>query len=228
MQPLVRVRLAGMLGRKFQREYMLAVASVREAMRALAAQVPGFEEHLRTAKEKYNQGYAVFYDKINIGEAHLDSPCGTSVIKVVPMTLGSKEGSWLQIVLGIVLIVVGAVIDLWSAGAVGAATGGAIYQMGMALVVGGVVQLLTPRPKGRSAQDRPENQPGFNFNGPLNTQAQGNCVSVLLGKAIIGSAVLSAGIDTEDDGYIPTENGNGTDSFSYGSGARNTYRSEEQ
>lgn len=223
-QQRVRIRLTGMLGRKFGREFNLAVSNVKEAMRALCSQVEGFEHYMRTAKEKYNQGFAVFYDDYNLSEEELLNPVGKSVIKVVPLTIGSKEGGWLNVILGIVLIVVGVVLSFTPF----AVLSGPLINMGIAMVIGGVVQLLTPKPKGRAAQDNPENQPGFNFNGPVNTQAQGNPVSVLLGRAIIGSAVLSAGIEAREDSYIPAAQDLYGDSQSYGTGGkRETYREQE-
>jgi hypothetical protein len=69
-------------------------------------------------------------------------------------------------------------------------------------------------PKGRSANDKPENQPSYAFNGPLNTQAQGNPVPVLYGELIVGSAVLSAGITAKDQAIVPSGTG------SNGSGGR--------
>ena len=37
-----------------------------------------------------------------------------------------------------------------------------------------------------------------NFNGPVNTTAQGNPVPVIYGEMIVGSATISAGIYSED------------------------------
>jgi hypothetical protein len=46
--------------------------------------------------------------------------------------------------------------------------------------------------------ERPENTPNYVFHGPINTEAQGHPVPVLLGGPLrIGSAVISAGISAD-------------------------------
>jgi predicted phage tail protein len=79
--------------------------------------------------------------------------------------------------------------------------------MGWGMIVGGVVQLLTPVPRGGKGQDRPDNAPSYTFSGAVNTQAQGNPIPLLYGRMIVGSAVVSAGINAED--YSPVSSGVG-------------------
>ena len=66
------------------------------------------------------------------------------------------------------------------------------------MTLGGVVQLLTPQQRALSVKDGPNNGASYNFNGPINTTAQGNPVPVLYGELIVGSATISAGIYAED------------------------------
>ena len=147
-------------------------------------------------------GFSVFYGKRNLKESDLRSTADAD-IRIAPILMGSKNGGWLSIIVGAVLIVIGGVIAGWTFGA-GAPVGTAIAMMGVSMIAGGVVQLLTPVQKGRSSRDRPENEPSYNFNGPINTQAQGNPVSVVYGEVIVGSAVLSAGISSVDQAYSGT------------------------
>lgn len=65
-------------------------------------------------------------------------------------------------------------------------------------MAGGVIQMLSPQQKGISAKDNPDNGASYNFNGPVNTSAQGNPVPLLYGRMICGSAVISAGILADD------------------------------
>ena len=53
------VRLYGQLGSRFGRSFRLAVNSPAEAIRALCAIVPGFQQYLATAKEQ-GMAFAVF------------------------------------------------------------------------------------------------------------------------------------------------------------------------
>lgn len=93
------------------------------------------------------------------------------------------------------MIVVGAVLTYTG---VGAPIGAAMMKMGAVLALGGVIQMLSPQQRGLSAQDGPENGASYNFNGAVNTSAQGNPVPLLYGRMIVGSAVISAGIFAED------------------------------
>lgn len=217
------IRLYGVLGAKFGRVHRMAVASAAEAIRALGAQIQGFDAFLTQSKDK-GLGYAVFYGKQNLAEDELRNLAGED-IRIAPMILGSKSGGVFNIILGAVLVVVGAVATYWGFGAIGAP----LIKMGVAMMVGGVVQLLTPQPKGSSAKDRPENTPSHAFNGPINTQAQGNPVPVLYGELIVGSAVISAGISAVDQAYVPTStatSGGGTGSGGGGGGGAPPWHGE--
>ncbi|SCZ74077.1 hypothetical protein SAMN03159324_05182 [Pseudomonas sp. NFPP18] len=66
------------------------------------------------------------------------------------------------------------------------------------MVAGGVIQMLSPQAKGLGTQDSPNNRPSYSFNGAVNTSVQGNPVPLLYGRMIVGSAVISAGIYSED------------------------------
>ena len=220
------IRLYGVLGAKFGRVHRMAVESAAEAIRALGSQLEGFDAFLTQSKDK-GLGYAVFYGKQNLAEEELHNLAGED-IRIAPMILGSKNGGVFNIILGAVLIVVGGIISGMSGG-LAAPIGGALISMGWGMIIGGVVQLLTPVPKGSSAKDRPENTPSHAFNGPINTQAQGNPVPVLYGELIVGSAVISAGISAVDQAYVPTStatSGGGTGSGGGGGGGAPPWHGE--
>lgn len=195
------VRLYGVLGSKFGRVHHLAVANAAEAVRALSVLVPGFDSFLTRAKDN-GMVFAVFYGKRNLTEDDLLNPHGHENIRIAPILMGSKNGGWLSVIVGAVLVFVGFAISGFSFGTL-TPVGSMFVAAGIAMIAGGFVQLLTPMMKGRSAKDRPENQPSYVFNGPINTQAQGNPVPVVYGKMIVGSAVLSAGINAVDQAYVP-------------------------
>lgn len=166
-----------------------------EAVRYLCSQFPAARAYLTGAKDK-GVGFAVFRGKENIDKDQLGEPVGSDDIRIAPIVMGSKRGGILQIILGAILVIVGAYFGQ-----------GWAVQIGVSMIVGGFVQLLTPVPKGGKAQDRPDNAPSYVFSGAVNTQAQGNPVPLLYGRMIIGSAVVSAGINAED--YSPATTGVG-------------------
>jgi predicted phage tail protein len=63
--------------------------------------------------------------------------------------------------------------------------------------LGGVAQMLAPQPASNEPSERPENQPSYTFNGAVNTTAQGQPVPLGYGRLVVGSAVISAGIDVD-------------------------------
>jgi predicted phage tail protein len=196
------VRLYGVLGSRFGRVHHFALDSnsPAEAVRALCSQFRGFEAFLMQAKDR-GLGFAVFAGKRNLDKDQLTHPVGGDDIRIAPMILGSKNGGIFQIIMGAVLFVIGAVgVFFLGWTGIGAVIGYDLMGMGLAMAVGGVVQLLSPPVKGLSSKDKPANAPSYSFNGPVNTEAQGHPVPLLYGGPMpVGSAVISAGIDVKDN-----------------------------
>lgn len=131
------------------------------------SQRPGFREYLMGAKDK-GIGFAVFAGKRNLAEDELNHPAGSDEIRIAPVILGSKNGGVFNIILGVVIIAAAAVYGYYTHDWHGA------YQAmayGGAMIAGGVVQLLTPMPKGLASKDKAANTPSYAFNGPINTEA---------------------------------------------------------
>lgn len=196
------IRLYGTLGARFGRVHTLAVNNVAEACRALGVLFPGFDQFMAESKDK-GMAFAVFHGKRNIGRDEFNDPPGRSEIRIAPMIQGSKRAGALQTVIGVVLI---AVATYFSAGTAGPASaglfGGGVWgvvgAVGISLTLGGVAQMVAGTPKGLGSEDSADNKPSYGFNGPVNTQAQGNPVPLGYGRLIVGSAVISAGIYAED------------------------------
>lgn len=186
------IRLYGALGAKFGREFRLAVNSTAEAMRALCVQLPGFSAYLNSAKDR-GVVFAVFLGKRNIGEGQLHDPPGQQEIRIAPVLQGAKRAGVLQTIVGAVLVVVGVVLNAYTG-----FSGTPFINLGIAMIAGGVVQMLSPQPKGLGSKDSADNQASYSFNGPVNTQAQGNPVPVGYGECWGGSAVISGGVYAED------------------------------
>lgn len=216
MDKVRTVRLYGPLGTKFGRKFRLAVASPAEAVQALCAQLPGFERYLLEAKDK-GFGFAVFNGKKNIREEELTFDAGEDDIRIAPMTFGAKKGGVFQIIVGVIMVVVGAVLTYFGFGAIGVP----LMKMGVAMIIGGIVQLLMPAPKGGTGE-HVEDNPSYLFNGPINTTAQGHPVPLLYGRLLVGSAVISAGISVDDGSVAPVEDEDNPKIGGGGSGGGNT------
>ncbi len=187
------IKLYGELGKKYGRVHRYDVKSVAEAIRALSSNFKEFKKDLMTAHER-GVGYKIRNSRHELSEVkEISQPAG-KVISFTPVVIGANAES--RILIGIAIIA--AVIISGGSGAPGAAgyfasvgTG-----IGVSLVLGGVVQLLSPVPKVDTdgPNERPENTPSYAFNGPVNTTAQGHPVPVGYGRLIVGGAVISAGI----------------------------------
>ena len=204
MTPLKTIRLYGKLGTRFGRIHRLAVASAAEAVRALCMTRPGFERELMTSRDR-GVDYAVFLGKKNISQEELADPAGKDDIRIAPVLQGASKGGIFQIILGAALMV----FAMWAQGSftsLGSLSEalkakswiGVTAMMGMSMMMGGVLQLLSPQMKGLSTRDNVENGASYAFTGAVNTTAQGNPVPVGYGRMIVGSAVISAGIYAMD------------------------------
>ncbi|WP_440863261.1 tail assembly protein [Symbiopectobacterium purcellii] len=196
-QPLKTIRLYGVLGATFGRVHRLAVESRQEAIKALSIVIPGFEKFLLTSKAR-GLTYAVFDGKRNLTRDELDFNVSHE-IRIAPIIIGSKQAGVFQTVLGAVLIAVAAYFT-GGLGAAFAAKGwaGAMAIGGASMMLGGVVQMLTPVQGGIGMRESPDNKPSYAFGGPVNSIAQGNPVPILYGRRRIGGAIISAGIYAED------------------------------
>jgi len=200
------VVLTGAMAKRFQKVYKLHLNSKTpgEAFRALASIVPGFRDYLLSATSRGIE-FAVWRGKgpaeENISAQQLGEPAGDT-IRIAPILKGSKAGV-LQTIIGAVLIVVGAIATAYGYGAIG----GPMISAGIGMVAGGIIQMLSPQTKLNKNADSADNQGSYVFSGPVNTTAQGNPVPVLYGRMIVGSAVISAGMEADD--YSPATNGVG-------------------
>lgn len=193
------ILLSGSLAQRFGRRHvrMLDTGSTKEAFSALKNTLQGFADFINQ-QAKFGLRYAIFRNGENVGESEFQLS-GTRELRIVPVIEGSKRGGVLQTIVGAVLIVAGVVVNYWTGG-----TGGNfLISAGVAMVAGGVVQMLSPQMKGLRSREASENAPSYAFGGPVNTTAAGNIVGMLYGKRRIGGAIISAGIYAEDIG-IPS------------------------
>ncbi|MFP0536053.1 tail assembly protein [Klebsiella oxytoca] len=190
---MTRIELSGTLGKKFGKTHYRLISTLNEAGIALAKTVPGFEHFMISSKE-HGLTYAVFKDEKNIGVDDLGFTVTGEVIRIVPVIIGSKKAGLLQTILGAVIVAVGTIAAL----GFGQAWGVNVAMAGGAMMLGGVVQMLSPQPAGLARRESPENKASYAFGGVTNTASQGYPVGLLYGKRRIGGAIISAGIYVED------------------------------
>lgn len=202
---LKTLTLKGVAAKKFGRVHRFHVADIREMLRAMCSQVPGFKKYMSNAHHS-GVRFAFFRDGENIGVEEFELTSTASEFTMMPVTEGAKQGGVLQIVIGAVALVAafftaGGSLALWgaamSAGAISATT--VLTGIGLSMMLGGVVQMLTPQPKiNIGASSSTDNKPNYAFGAPVNTVAMGYPVPLLYGQREIGGAIISAGLFSSD------------------------------
>ncbi|QND89853.1 Phage tail protein [Chromobacterium vaccinii] len=186
------VRLGGELGEKFVKEFAAYVDSVAEAIRMLEANWPGFAQHLRESDpEKVGYRVTVADRDVEEGEIVLVSQ---GDILIMPVIVGASAG---------VRFVAGAV--LLAAAYFFPPAASFLVPMGMSLMVGAAIEMLTPIPKQPDWQAK-DGKPNYWFNGAQQTSAQGLPIPIGTGTMLIAGTVISAGVSVEDigTGSLPT------------------------
>jgi predicted phage tail protein len=216
------VKLYGALA-KFvgQRRFLAEINSAGEAIRMLLANFPGLEQHMA------DQHYKVIVDNYDSELEEINNPASQR-IQIVPV-LGGAGGGAGKIVAGVALVAAAillapagaAVLGIAGAGGgaataagftLGIAAANLAATVGVALILGGVSQLLSPTPQlgqiGPASQSlggrntttegtEMDPQESYSFSGIQNTSRQGTPVPVVYGETIVGSVVISAGIDVD-------------------------------
>lgn len=196
---LRKIKLYGRLA-KFvgQRVFEADVASAAEAVRFLLVNFPQLEKHMA------DQHYRVSVGKYALTLDELHDPAGQQEIRIVPVLAGA--GATARIIAGIAIAAlsfgIGAIasVGVTLGGLAGIGTVATIgVGIGVSLVLGGVAQLLTPTPKINTPgtpQDNNDPRKSYSFSGIQQTSRQGVPVPIVYGETVVGSVVVSAGIDT--------------------------------
>lgn len=191
------IKLGGHLARRFGREHRFAVDSFPEGIRALSCQVPGFREYMNSYVGQRTR-FAVFVDGRNVGEYDTDALLCAREIRLIPIPTVRKSGGLMQIVIGAVIMAAA----FFTGGAALAAMGAfasAAFMAGGAMVLGGVMQMLSPQQGGmKFSSQSAQNKPSYAFGGAVNTTSAGYPVPLPYGYRTNGGAIWSAGSYAED------------------------------
>ena len=197
MQTLKRIKLSGSLGRRFGVFHELAVDSYPEAIRALSACVDGFKDYMQSEVGS-RMHYAIFVDGVNVGQHDEKAWQCAKEVRIIPIPTGSKSGGLFQAVLGAAVMATAFFTGGASLAAMGALASSA-FMMGSAMVLGGVMQMISPQRGGAQLEAQSaENKPSYAFGGAVNTTAAGYPIPLPYGYRTVGGAIWSAGSYAED------------------------------
>jgi len=185
-----------------------------QAMKALCINFPGLAQWLLD-REAEGMAFRVTRGRDRITN---EAPEGLvlpwserEVFSIAPVIVGA--GGIGRILAGIALIAIsfipfaGALAGVTAAGGIfgGAAAGSvpflsnALFSIGASLVLGGVAQMISPMPNmaGLTSGKEAARLESFSFSGIVNTSKQGMAVPICYGRAFVGSAVISSGLDVD-------------------------------
>lgn len=210
------VKLSGILGERYGQDWTLDVRTPAEALRAINANRPGFLQYLCDS-ERDGIAYRILLDERDIEVDELAGPYGRETFHLVPVFSGAgkNSGNIAKTVVGAVLAVVAIAVTYGTAsgpiaaGGLSAGMSSTYVGVGFAsismstLALFGVSMMLTgingilASSNLASNTDSAENKPSYVFNGPVNTIAQGGPVPLGYGELIVGSYVISGGIEAQ-------------------------------
>ena len=212
------VKVYGALRKRLgQCRFEFDVATPAQAIKALCVNFPGLEKWLIDS-EKDGVGYRLAVSKEKATEenvAPLLMPFSErEVFSITPVVAGAGRGFG-QILVGAALIAVAIAAPVagftasgfaaaGAAAASGAAAGtvlagtlaAAAGNLGIALVLGGIAQSLSPQPAPNQLDEAVQLE-SFTFSNVVNTSRQGMPVPIAYGRLFVGSAVLSSGLDVD-------------------------------
>ena len=185
---LTKVRLDGAMGKHFGREWELSVSSPSEALRLIEANKPGLRAWLISNAKTYD-GYEVVCvytdgreESLN-DDSYLFERGELSEIRFTPVVVGGS--STIKMIVGVVMVVAGVYFDQpW------------LVKMGATMILGGVIEALSPRPK--QGEGNGEQSNSYYFDGPANTEVQGAPVPLIYGRLLVGSHPISASISVDE------------------------------
>jgi predicted phage tail protein len=187
-----------------------------QAMKALCVNFPGLVQWLLD-REAEGMAFRVTRgrDKItNEAPEGLVLPWSErEVFSIAPVIVGASRGVG-RILAGIGLVALafvtyGGSLALGATGfavkagltgfaAFGAGAAAAAGTLGIGLIIGGVAELISPMPSlGFNSGKEAARLESFSFSGIVNTSKQGMAVPICYGRAFVGSAVISSGLDVD-------------------------------
>tara|TARA_B100000519_G_C14249584_1_gene441716 strand:+ start:1087 stop:1680 length:594 start_codon:yes stop_codon:yes gene_type:complete len=189
---LKKIKVYGTL-RKFlgQAEFEVDLNTPREALSFLKCNFEGIEKHMS------EQIYTIQCGAKVITEDLLNF-CSQDDIRIIPVVHGNFFG-----------IILGA-IGLFGGGTIGGLFGGGLLStlitstltsIGTSMLIDGVTQLLSPQqnnlsPTGQDSLDPAALASNYSFTGLTNISRAGVPVNLVYGEILVGSIVVSNGVDT--------------------------------
>lgn len=184
------VILEGVMGKALGREWKFQnIRSARHALSMIEANTGKALKWVRDNLKAYSS-YRVICEYEDGRKEELESQSyaemtqrGACVMRFVPVITGAS--GVVKVVVGVVMIAAGVVFGQpWA------------VKLGAALALGGVAQMLAPKPKAQSGSEG-ESRNSHYFSGAANVTEQGRPVQLIYGRCLVGSQAISAAITVD-------------------------------
>ena len=190
-----KIKVYGTL-RKFlgQAEFEVDLNTPREAISFLVCNFKGIKKHMADQFYTIQVGAKVITEDL----LNLNSK---DDIKIIPVV----HGNFLGILLGAGALFGGSAVAAGStflgSGLLATVVSGALTSIGTSMVVDGVTSMLAPQqsnlsPTGQDALDPAALASNYSFTGLTNISRAGIPVNLVYGEIVVGSIVVSNGVDT--------------------------------
>ena len=190
-----KIKVYGTL-RKFlgQAEFEVDLNTPREAISFLVCNFKGIEKHMADQFYTIQVGAKVITEDL----LNLNSK---DDIKIIPVV----HGNFLGILLGAGALFGGSAVaagtTFLGSGLLATVVSGALTSIGTSMVVDGVTSMLSPQqsnlsPTGQDALDPAALASNYSFTGLTNISRAGIPVNLVYGEIVVGSIVVSNGVDT--------------------------------
>ena len=154
-------------------------------------QIPGFRQNITDGWYQVRISGRDIHPGEVTARLHDPLPPG-AVIHIVPRAAGAKSG-WGGILAGAALIAASFIPGL------GVVAAGALLSLGASMALGGVSQLLAPKPDTPGNNTTDNGKQSTYFSSLDNMTAQGNPVPVPYGEVMVGSRRISQTLGTRDE-----------------------------
>ena len=220
-----RVLLLDELGEKFGavHEYYNLRTPV-DAIKLLCINHPEFQKELIESGEK-GIGYKVVQAGAEFELEDMLLPFGSNDLIITPVIAGSGRGFGKVLIgaalIGLAFATGGSSLAFTGAGFTGGATIGSFAigamagNIGIALALGGVAEMLSPQPEGPlniigSSSQSGDRGPGssvrgmddaqsYAYRGPVNTVGAGAIIPLVFGQCIVGGHTITASVEVTDE-----------------------------
>lgn len=182
---LTTIILDGEMGKLFGREHRLNIKSPNQALRLININQGGLLEWIRDNAKKFNAYRIIceYFDgrKEEVSEqTYMMRRANVKSIRFTPVVAGAGGDGVFQTIVGVVMIVVGVVIQ-----------NPYVTQIGIAMALGGVSAMLAPKPKSDKSDDAGKVDSHY-FSGAENNTDQGRPVPLIYGRIRTGAQAISA------------------------------------